>query len=373
VGSYFQWREIPATELDPGTFQQEAFRTFREAVALRSASRSRPVAFLTGGLDSRAVVGALVSLGKVPNTLNFAYPGLMDGTIAADLARRLETRHRTWPVPEWRKVGALTVSVPAQIEYDPEEAPDDPRAVFSGDGGSVGLGFVYLDERILELVRGKRLDDLAAYYLRRKRIPRRIFRPDAYRRLEHLAEEGWREELARAKSREPGKDFHVFLMENDQRRHLHYMFEDLDLNRVEFLLPFYDARWLALIGSAPVDWFLLHRFYYDWIRLFPEPVHATPWQAYPGHLPCPVPQPAALRSQWKLPKAMAFEASQAAYQAARRQLLGQGFPAPIFRRGPLMAGMVAHGLRARNLSHFWKTLDTYRRYYDRSNRTLVWP
>jgi hypothetical protein len=372
VGSYVRWGDIPATRLTREEFQKEAFRLFQEAVAIRSAGDPSPVSFLTGGLDSRAVVGALVSLGKKPFTLNFEYPDLLDGEIAPRLARELGTRHRSWPVSEWRKVSYLTNSVPALLRYAPPNLPARPRAVFSGDGGSVGLGFVYMDEHIVDLMRAGRLDELARYYLEKKRLPRRILRPEVYDALRPLPEQGLREELARAGGREPAKDFHLFLMGNDQRRHVHYMFEDLDLNRVEFLLPFYDGKWLELIGSAPVDWFLLHRFYNDWIRHFPEPVYTIPWQSYPGHVPCPLPQPHSM-TQWDLPRLKSFEVSEEAFQGASKSLFGSGFPSPVFRRIPLLAGLLLHGLRLRNLSHFWATYDTFSRYYGESGDKLVWP
>lgn len=373
VVPYARWGEIPATSMAGPEFQEEAFRVFREAVACRGARSKTAVSFLTGGLDSRCILGALALEGKEIFTLNFQYPGLIDAEIAPRLAQSVGAHHAVWPVPDWRAVSTITISAPARVPYPDGAAPEHPRVVFSGDGGSVGLGFVYMDERILSLVRQGRLDELAEYYFRRKQLPRRIFRPEVFEALHRLPEEGWREELRRAGGREPGKDFHIFLMENDQRRHLHHMLEDLDVNSVELLLPFYDTRWLELIGSAPVDWFLLHRFYYDFIRLFPQPIHAIPWQAYPGHLPCPLVEQPKSRPQWDLPKSLAYRSGQAAYDQARRSLLSRKFPSPLFRRNPLLTGAVVHGLRARNLAYFWRTFEVFERYYAKSGGSMVWP
>jgi len=372
LGAYARWGEIPATAMSREEFLEESFRLFQEAVAIRSVGDDAPVAFLTGGLDSRVVAGALVSLGKRPYTLNFRYPGILDAEIAPRLARELGTNHTTWPVREWIKVSYLTNSIPARITYEGPGTPAHPRLVYSGDGGSVGLGFVYMDETIVDLVRAGNLDELCSYYLERKQLPRRMLRPRAYEALREIPRQGFLEELQRAGGREPAKDFHIFLMENDQRRHLHYMFEDLDLNGVEHLLPFYDARWLELIGSAPVDWFLLHRFYNDWIQRFPAPVHDIPWQSYPGHVPCPHPAPNA-SPQWNMSRWQSFDVSRHAFARARAGLVGDGFPDPVFERGPLLAGALLHALRLRNLSYVWTAFDTFQQYYGRCGKEVVWP
>jgi len=87
-------------------------------------------------------------------------------------------------------------------------------------------------------------------------------------------------------------------MLNDQRRHLADLFENIDLGRLELEMPFYDSDFLELVVASPVNDFLNHRFYMEWLKQFGAVVTSVPWQAYPGHVPCPLPVPDDLQYQW---------------------------------------------------------------------------
>jgi hypothetical protein len=78
-------------------------------------------------------------------------------------------------------------------------------------------------------------------------------------------------------------------MLNDQRRKLSAHFENLDLHRLELQLPFFDGAFLESVIATPLDWCLRHQFYVKMLPLFPPAVTEVPWQAYPGHQPCPLP------------------------------------------------------------------------------------
>ena len=47
------------------------------------------------------------------------------------------------------------------------------------------------------------------------------------------------------------RGYHLYLMNNDQRRHLHHHFENIDRYRAEFMMPFYDAEFVKLMLSVP--------------------------------------------------------------------------------------------------------------------------
>jgi hypothetical protein len=56
---------------------------------------------------------------------------------------------------------------------------------------------------------------------------------------------------------------------------------------------------VAAVLSSHTDLFVGHRLYYKWITHFKAPVAEIPWQAYPGHRPCPLPMPAGVLNQWE--------------------------------------------------------------------------
>jgi hypothetical protein len=106
------------------------------------------------------------------------------------------------------------------------------------------------------------------------------------------------QELQKIRCGDALRQFHVFLLNNDQRWHLFDLYENVDIYRVEMQLPFFDGAFLASILSVPAERCLGHRYYHKWLSLFPETVRTVPWQAYPGHEPCPLPLPVHLSSQW---------------------------------------------------------------------------
>jgi asparagine synthase (glutamine-hydrolysing) len=369
--SYYRWRDIPATTLDREAFLDRAHRTLLAAVETRSARDHVAVGYLSGGLDSRVLIAGLRELGKDVHTITFEYPHLMDGVTAREVASALGTRHTGIPVNHAAKGRLLQASVPAAMRY-PEPGPAYPRAVFSGDGGSVGLGFVYMDPGIVQAMRDGRIEDAVRRHLGNKRLPRRIMTERAFAMLKDVPARGVTEELALARTRDPAKDFHVYLMDNDQRRHLHYLYEDLDRYRVELLLPFLDGRWLDLIASAPVDWFLGHAFYYDFLKRFPEPTASIPWQAYPGHLPCPLPADGDSRPQWRLTRHERFQAASSVFARCRGPLFRERrFPAEILRRPGLVAAAALHGLKIKNYIHLLSAYDAYQTYYRRSEDVVL--
>ena len=138
-------------------------------------------------------------------------------------------------------------------------------------------------------------------------------------------------------------------MLNDQRRHLADLFENIDLGRLELEMPFYDSDFLELVIASPVNDFLNHRFYMEWLKQFSAAVTSVPWQAYPGHVPCPLPVPDDLRYQWTdyydLDTARQMRA--AFIQQADRLLEARKFPESIIdkRRLRVLAWLARLGVR----------------------------
>jgi len=366
VRSYWHWRDVsPAVSRSRKATLREAYEVFLDAVEARSARDDQACGFLSGGLDARVVVGALRALGKETHTLTFETPGLKDAVLARRLAERLGTHHVTKPRALAVRQRTMKETAASHFEFPAGDAPRFPSLIFTGDGGSVGLGFVYMDDAMVEGLRAGRLDETIDRYLGGEGLPVRAFQPAMRTRLAGLVRRGVLAELLHAATGDPARDFHVFLMDNDQRRHLHHAFEDLDVNRTEFLTPFFDGRLLELVASAPMDWFLHHRFYNDWLACFPAAVREVPWQAYPGHVPCPIPDDGAERTQWQRTRGEKFASGARTFAACRRSLFSRLFPAPILRRSLLVVPTVLHGLRLKDYSYLWDACEPYQTYFAR--------
>jgi hypothetical protein len=219
------------------------------------------------------------------------------------MAQKLNTHHATIDrLPSWegdRYNKGMLRKFLSSDQYL-QAGPERPQLVWSGDGGSVGLGHVYLTDTVVALSRAGRIEK-ATEEVRRQSgayVSTCLLRDEFGKTVVDALHDGIREEIASWRPAEPGRLFYSFLMFNDQRRHMFNHFENLDLGRIEFHMPFYDTAFITGVFREPIDAFLRHGFYMDWIRRFPQSLTDVPWQAYPGHVPCHLPLPPDLSYQW---------------------------------------------------------------------------
>lgn len=338
-------------DLDSATAALDA--ALRRAVSDRQKllpKLGRPMAFLSGGMDSRLVVALLAaSGGEPPLTLNVAPAGSQDAVLGNEVAQLLGTDHRYRPTSS-TLLGGIQASV-AELNRDAQGA----GLWWSGDGGSVCLGHVYLkegtsteapsDARALAsaLAEDNRWTFSGAGlkpHVRANWLQQPIESIRAELRV--LEDEGWP-----LQKRALG-----FLLFNDQQRHLDKHFESLDRQAFDLVLPFFDARFVAQVLRTPTRFLLRHRLYNHWFASRLGAAGRSPWQSYPGHEPCPHPVPEGLRPQWT----GWFDAAHArrerhAAAKAMLDLAWQGHsPTPVSRLRLLLAGLLT-GLGIRNLDY----------------------
>jgi len=367
---YARWSDAAKTDQPQREeLLDEVYTTFLDAVSCRAPDEAPVNSFLSGGLDARVVAAALVATGHRVRSLTYEFPGFLDGPLAREFAAVLGTDHK--PVPVDHRNGQRHLKATAVKYLGNDGALSDSATIFSGDGGSVGLGYVYMDTEMVAALRAGDINKALIRYFHDKGLPSRVIRSEYVERMESFAADGIRAELAAADTGDPARDFHIFLMDNDQRRHLHPIFEDLDRTRTEFELPFFDAHLLDLTMSAPVDWFIGHDFYYQWLERFPACVRDVPWQAYPGHLPCPNPPNQNLGSdQWQQSDGERYAASSAVYRRCYKSVFQQ-FPTEVMSRPAVIAGLILHGLRFRDYSYVWNTVDTIQTAYRRAEGRII--
>ena len=112
-----------------------------------------------------------------------------------------------------------------------EQAPERPKAVWSGEGGSVGLGHVYLSPEIVKLMRLGDLGGAVDVFLRqqRRRIQTRILDPEfAGLFPSSYLHSRLCSELEAIGHPDPVRAFYIFLNLNGPRRHLESHFETID-------------------------------------------------------------------------------------------------------------------------------------------------
>jgi hypothetical protein len=280
---YWRWDEIEATNDSEPACLARVYDCFQASSRRRNRDDKATVAYLSGGLDSRCVVAALRDAGVRTGTVNFARPGTQDYYFGNHFAEKIGSIHQSIAkergdsVPDYSTLMARALG-----GFDRDQlAAERPRLVWSGEGGSVLLGHVHLNESIVELMRAGKIDSAIEEYAQREQIdvPIRLFQPQVLENVRDVVVQGIRDELDEVQAEDAGRNFYFFLMRNDQRRTLTSPYENKDLNRLEFQLPFFDGGFLTSVMATPLDWCLRHRFYLKWLSHFPPPVAAVPWQA----------------------------------------------------------------------------------------------
>lgn len=365
---YWRWDGIPPSDSPEPELLKEVHARFSAAVRRRLRREKVAVAFLSGGLDSRCIVAALCALGTRVYTINASIGGSQDQAFAREFARRMGTIHREEQVsvadPAFhQKISNLWGKSPPRELWPAQR----PAFVWSGDGGSVGLGHVYMIPQVVALLRSEELDAAIDEYLCQGRhsVLHRLLRRNSNAALRGWFHKALREEFARIRCSDSGQDLHTFLVVNDQRRHLSGFYEDIDLFRFELQLPFFDGDFLASVIEVPLDLRLRHRFYNKLLCLFQPEVTQVPWQSYPGHEPCPLPTPQGLGYQWDASAFPAWRAHQKRelLRTSAEMLSAGDFPRPILDRRYLRLARLIYGLGLRDYAYVLKAALTYNRYW----------
>jgi len=364
---YWRWDEIETSNDSEPDCLARVYDRFQAATKRRNRSDQAAAAYLSGGLDSRCVVAVLCDAGVRTRTVNFARPGTQDYFFGNDFAEKIGSVHQSIPKERGDSVPDYSTMMAAALRrFQDQGPPERPRLVWSGEGGSVLLGHVHLNESIVDLMRAGKIDRAIEAYVEREQIdvPLKLFRPQILECVRDVVVQGILDELSEMNAKDLGRNFYLFLMCNDQRRKLTNHFENIDLHRLEFQLPFFDGAFLASVMATPLDWCLRHKFYLKWLSHFPPPVAAVPWQAYPGHEPCPLPIPTELAYQWD-------DSYQADEDSSQKQnVIGQAtellrasdFPHQILNKSKLRLAAWIHSRGWRDYRYAIEAARTYHLY-----------
>jgi len=367
---YWRWDAIPVSRLSEQELLQQAYARFAAAIANRLRGDTSTIAFLSGGLDSRCVVADLSQLGVETHTFSFVFtPGMQDPVFAAEFARRAGTVHHEVlaDLASEAPIAFLMAQHWGEWRSRLSSPPRRPNLVWSGDGGSVGIGHVYMNPMIADHMRAKRFGAAATAFLEHQgiRLVRRLLQPSCAATVGKFPIEGIVTELQGIDCEESARRFHLFLMLNDQRRHLASHFEGIDRHRLELQLPFFDSDFLELFIGAPIDACLGHRLYVKWLSHFPDIVTAVPWQSYPGHVPCPIPIPKTLRYQWSREtwNRVARHRRERILRRAVGILRSDTFPSHVLSKERLRVAYWLTRSRVADYSYAIRFADTYCRYW----------
>lgn len=293
------------------------YETWKTAVSDRLDGQRDVFGFLSGGMDSRLLLHTLKSLGCNIHSANFAPQGTRDLVFGEMASASIGTTHFHNPIDNPEKdLAAETID--AWLATEPEQSTFFKKnpMIWSGDGGSVGLGHVYLTDQISLLAAKKDFNGAAELFCKenKRHVPFRLFK-DKETMSKFVARIA--SSMSKCGARNAERAPYYFLMLNDQRRHMDRHYESFHERGFDFSLPFFDKRLISLVSSLPANWVNNHRLYDKMFNLIGGSLTATVWQTYPGHVPCPHPTPTGLIYQWEPSFYSAKSKKQAAATEAR--------------------------------------------------------
>ena len=372
---YWRWDTIPTTERPLASIRSELYTAFKDAVRIRLGSDTSTVAYLSGGLDSRCIVAQLLGLQARVRTFNFSPANAQDQIFARLFAEQAGVDHREVTQqrsnPNW---SILMSDALASTAWRDEPVPERPQLVWSGDGGSVGIGHVYMYPEVVGLLRNGQTDHAITTFLEQQgaRVVQSLFRRQIRHSLSRIPLVGIRGELPASQTLDPARGFHLFLLHNDQRRHLDHHFETIDVHRLEFQLPFFDSEVLKCLLSVPLDECLNHRLYSDWLAEFPRVTRSSPWQTYPGHVTCPLSTTEYSTYQWGARQTALYEATERTELLRKgwRLLFSPSLATSLLSRTGLALATVAFQLGLRDYGYVLRIAGTFQKYCESSQRAV---
>ncbi len=275
------------------------YETWKTVVSDRLDGLKDAFGFLSGGMDSRLLLHTLKSLGCDIHSANFAPQGTRDLVFGEMASASIGTTHFHYPIDNPEKdLAAETIRAWRTVEPEHSAFFKNNPMIWSGDGGSVGMGHVYLTDQMSLLAAQNNFTAAAALFCKEnnRHVPFRLFKDKSTmsRFVERIASSMSKCGVTNAE-RAP----YYFLMLNDQRRHMDRHYESFHERGFDFSLPFFDKRLISLVSSLPANWVNNHRLYDKMFNLIGGSLTATVWQTYPGHVPCPHAIPPGLIYQWE--------------------------------------------------------------------------
>jgi asparagine synthase (glutamine-hydrolysing) len=350
---YYDWAIAEWSPPSEEVAAEWLYRHFADSVRVRALTGERTNAFLSGGMDSRAIVSTLIACGHSVVALNFSPAGSQDHDFAAQFAKAAGEKCSLFCFGRGDNpnFSLLAYGAKASLARTEQVNVTRPEVIWAGDGGSVGLGHVYMDEGMLDLCDKGDVEAAVRYFmaLHGNYLPVGVMAAAWRQQLPELIFRDVVSEVMRYPRADVGRQLYLFLLMNDQRRHLSKHFESIDEHGLEFLTPFFDSVFLRAVAATPVRWGVLHRLYALWFDQLPPFARTTPWQTYPGHVPCPIAVDEGLTYQWATESAANPSSAKERLKIAS-ELASEAYaelPDGLFSRGRILlcAALHAMGLR----------------------------
>lgn len=300
VETYFDMRLLPINDAGFDDAVNAVHNAFRRAVTRRlSRAPGRQEAMLSGGLDSRLIAATLREMGAELGTFAVAKPNSADAILSPLAAAAIGSKHTLAEIPNGERVRALPFFAYAAALW-PRSDASDGRAIWAGDGGSGVLGHTNISLALIAAAAKGGDEFIQTLYPNLSRQTSRILTRRRRSDLYHNVSSKISGEIYEYGLTILERTAFYFDLRNHQFRHLHDYFEDIDIWRIEPILPFFDRDFVVLVHQTPIKYFVGHRLYHSLMTRLQIHSHRVPWQTYRSQDPCPFPMPENVMDQWSL-------------------------------------------------------------------------
>jgi asparagine synthase (glutamine-hydrolysing) len=252
---------------------------FKKAVERRMVGNHRFGVSLSGGLDSRIVLGTIDKNYFPVHTFTYGIPGCDEGKIAKKVATKVGTIHKFIELkPEffasfaekgvWITDGMCNIHHLHSISTL-EETKKDADIIFHGEGGDNFLGGLWLDDRILKI---KSKDILHSEMYKKVNIlfndedMRHLFSRTYYPEIAGLAFKSLERVLSGTKAKHPGNITDYFIFKNRITRFLNLVQTGTPRIQLEDRAPFCDNDFVDVALTIPPELRLNHRIYIKFLK-----------------------------------------------------------------------------------------------------------
>lgn len=282
---YWDFTYEPDYNLSEDEIADKLVEIFRKAVNIRMKDNLRYGVSLSGGLDSRSILGAIdKNNGKHHTTFTFGSVFCDEVKIAKMVAEELKIEHKVIDftpeeiLPYSREVinysdGMDTIGICLEpFVFNKVRAFVDVS--IQGVPGDLSLGGSYLNKNILKATNDDELLEILCstknLFIFSDDLLSKLFNNEYYKIIKDMPLISVKELLGRMKGKNYGNRCDYFYLQNHVRRFA-LMGSVIDRNKIEEAQPFYDNEFIDLIMKIPPELRLNHRIYRRFlIKLAPE-------------------------------------------------------------------------------------------------------
>lgn len=288
--TYWKYQYQDKCDLTEDELADRLVTAFRKAVEIRTRDNLRYAVSLSGGLDSRAIVGAVPADRRSGfRAISFGTPQNRESGIAREVARVSGIPYEFMELtPELIRKNAektvflsdgMDIFIQGYADYIFEGVRKETDVVFNGLALDATLGGTYTYNDLLGMADGE-----AAYESFRKRQfyvspekMKELFKPEFYGRIKDVPERTLREWYDDGSETVPANKVTRFLFRNRMER-LVFMRSVLQRYKVEDALPTVDYDLIDVILSVPAELRCDHRLYRKFLMKLSPELARVPYQ-----------------------------------------------------------------------------------------------